>query len=1117
MFKRISLFIVLLHFIALHAHATIVYVDSSHVSGTQNGLSWATAFPGFQAGIDAAASGDSVWVAKGTYKPALNASFTMKDGVKVLGGFLNTDNAIAQRNYLANPTVLAGNNNRVITNDSNSVTTAALLDGFTVRGGVNAKLGGGMYNYYAAPAIRNCIFQSNTCVSTTLVEDVKGGAIYFNHAPSTLTNCTFSNNSLTANVGDFPSTEGGAIYANYSDLTITNGTFTQNGCGSIGDNAGGALCLYFCHTVISNSSFSNNNAHLNGSAASISEGGAILATGYSTSITQCDFSNNSVYGSSINYGGAVRLSVGDVLINQCSFTNNSTSGTSVYNRAGALYNNATSTITSCVFTNNSSKVGGAIYSQPAQTIIDQCNFVGNKVNSGGTGGAAIYNFSSPVTIPTGRISNCNFTGNKAIGTPGGAIYNSGISAGYMINNCLFRADTAKMGAGIFNDNSSPAVINSVFSQNIADSVGAAIFNLSTSSPKVINSTIIRNRAVYNGSGMYNAPASTPSVSNTIVWGNPSGIFNTATASTNMKYSLIQDVAANAASFLLDGSTNPLFIDTSGIGNYQLQSLSPCINTGRNDSIPVGYNTDLAAHARIYGGTVDMGAYEFGLFPPIVNLGNDTSFCAGATLTLNAQNTGVTYLWNTGATTQTIPVTSSGTYSVTVTNTAGIAKDTIVVTVNTAPIVNLGNDTTICAGNTVVLNAQNPGAAYLWSNAAISQAINVTTSGTYYVAVTNANQCKGRDTIQVTVNPSAPVNLGNDTTICPGGSLTLNAQNTGSTYLWNNGSTGQTLNVTAAGNYYVTVTHSNLCKRADTIQVTMGTIPVVNLGNDTAFCTGNTLALNAQNPGATYLWSNAATSQTISVSIENSYYVTVTNASLCKASDTIHITVHPLPVVSLGNDTSFCTGSSITLDAQHPGLAYLWNNAAITQTILVNTPGSYSVTVKDNNQCSASDTIQIAESALPVVQLGVDVTINNGSSTTLDAGNPGATYLWSTGATTRTITVGTAGSYSVQVTNASGCKGYDTIIVSVNPTDIHDLNTATRSLKVSPNPAKDLVYLHCSDAKLLGTTVSVYDTYGRIVTTIKIDRTVQALSLGSLAPGLYLLKTFQGEAIKIVKE
>jgi hypothetical protein len=137
--------------------------------------------------------------------------------------------------------------------------------------------------------------------------------------------------------------------------------------------------------------------------------------------------------------------------------------------------------------------------------------------------------------------------------------------------------------------------------------------------------------------------------------------------------------------------------------------------------------------------------------PMLMLGADTSACDGATITIDA-GTADSYMWSNSATTQTIPVTTSGTYSVTATN-AGLCADSddIMVTFNTNPTVTLGNDITVCEGDSVSLDAGAGNTTYNWSTGSTTQIEVVTTSGTYTVTVTNANGCEGTDDIMVTID------------------------------------------------------------------------------------------------------------------------------------------------------------------------------------------------------------------------------------------------------------------------------------------------------------------------------------------------------------------------------
>ncbi|MNS66378.1 PKD domain protein [compost metagenome] len=282
-----------------------------------------------------------------------------------------------------------------------------------------------------------------------------------------------------------------------------------------------------------------------------------------------------------------------------------------------------------------------------------------------------------------------------------------------------------------------------------------------------------------------------------------------------------------------------------------------------------------------------------------------------------------------------------------------------------------------------------------------------------------------------------VNLGNDTAICQGANITLNAGNAGATYIWSNGATTATISASIAGNYHVAVTNAAGCVTTDTINITTNPVPMVNLGNDTTICAGNTLTLNAGNTGATYLWSNGATTQNISVSVAGDYSVTVTNALGCSATDAIQVSVSPLPVVNLGNDTAICQGANITLNAGNAGATYLWGDGTTGSSITVNTAGTYYVAVMNTTGCLSTDTIVMAINALPELNLGNDTAICDGSTLVLNAGNPGASYIWSTGEASQTINVNAAGTYTLSLTGADGCTASDEIEVTISPLPVAD--------------------------------------------------------------------------------
>ena len=167
----------------------------------------------------------------------------------------------------------------------------------------------------------------------------------------------------------------------------------------------------------------------------------------------------------------------------------------------------------------------------------------------------------------------------------------------------------------------------------------------------------------------------------------------------------------------------------------------------------------------------------------------------------------------------------------------------------------------------LLMQANAGSTYLWSTGETTQSITVSTSGNYSVTVTDANGCSATDDANATIHANPTVNLGADQQTCSGNTITFDAGNAGSTYLWSTGETTQTISVSASGNYSVVVTDANGCSATDDANATIHANPVVDLGIDQETCSGNSITFDAGNAGSTYLWSTGETTQSITVSGE----------------------------------------------------------------------------------------------------------------------------------------------------------------------------------------------------------------------------------------------------------
>ena len=192
--------------------------------------------------------------------------------------------------------------------------------------------------------------------------------------------------------------------------------------------------------------------------------------------------------------------------------------------------------------------------------------------------------------------------------------------------------------------------------------------------------------------------------------------------------------------------------------------------------------------------------------------------------------------------------------------------------------------------------------------------------------------------------------------------TNNSSSNSISYLWSNGATTPSIEVSTAGDYSVTVTNSNGCSAASAVTaVTVNALPVIPTiyaSGDTTFCSGGHVYLFADQ-GSSYLWSNGAITQFIYAYTAGDYSVTVTNSNGCSATSAVTtVTVNALPVIptiTASGYTTFCSGGSVELTVDQ-GSSYLWSNGATTPSITATTAGDYSVTVTNSNGCSATSAV-----------------------------------------------------------------------------------------------------------------------------------------------------------------
>lgn len=398
--------------------------------------------------------------------------------------------------------------------------------------------------------------------------------------------------------------------------------------------------------------------------------------------------------------------------------------------------------------------------------------------------------------------------------------------------------------------------------------------------------------------------------------------------------------------------------------------------------------------------------------PSVFLGNDTSICNSQLFTLNASSSSGNYLWSNNATTPTITPNQSGSYWVQVTNSCGSDADTINLTLEIPPILNLGNDSSICVNTQITLNPSLSNVSYAWQDNSTTPTFLVNQNGTYWVEVVSG-VCIVSDTIQISILNSPTIELGNDTTVCEVYTtlLTPIIINSYDNLVWNNNSNAISQIANSTGIYWVEVENSCGIDR-DSISIIIETAPSVNLGNDTAICTNTAISLNPGGTNSTYLWQDNSINSTYLVNQAGIYWVDVTQGS-CLVRDSIVISVQEVPVVDLGNDSTVCIGSSVLLNANNLGASYLWQNGSTLQNLTINQDGTYWVNV--SNQCgTTTDTFNLTIQNQPSINFSSDTLICFGETTILNAEFPNANYLWQDNSTNSTLAVSQAGIYSVIV-------------------------------------------------------------------------------------------------------
>jgi hypothetical protein len=615
-------------------------------AGSGDCSSWGNACT-LQTALTVSLSGNEIWVAAGTYKPTTGtgrtATFHLKNGVAVYGGFAGTETIRDQRNPATNITILSGdidNNDSQtpIITDLSTVTgnatnsyhvvagaSSATLDGFTITAGnANESVspnnsGAGMYNYSCnSLALTNLTFSGNSAgygggmLNALSSPTVTSATFYGNAATSSgggMLNYSSSPTLLNTDLVDNSAGWGGGMYNESGSIpTLTNVTFGSNSA-----TYGGGMENNGSNPMLASVTFDGN--------AATSSGGGMLNYSSSPTLMNITFSNNSA-----GWGGGMYNEANS----SPSLTNIAFSGnTASYSGGGMLNNFSSPTLTAITFSNNWANYGGGIYNDGNSVLAVANNTLsGNHATSRGGG---IYNYGT-VTVTNSTLSG-NSTNSPE--SSGGGIYNlgtltligstlSGNSADAFIGNSTY-------GGGIYNDSGAVTVTNSTLSGNFATfhgvpfpgvpptyGYGGGIFS-DGGSLTLTNSTFSGNYAVTTGGGVDILNGGVLNFTNTIIANSYSGDCHVAgTIATNTN-NLVEDgsCAAGGVNFKSGDPLLSALADNGGpTWTMALGMGSPAIDAGNNAVCPAA---DQRGVSRPQDGDndsiaiCDIGAYEVGTY------------------------------------------------------------------------------------------------------------------------------------------------------------------------------------------------------------------------------------------------------------------------------------------------------------------------------------------------------------------------------------------------------------------------------------------------------------------------------------------------------------------------
>lgn len=506
---------------------------------------------------------------------------------------------------------------------------------------------------------------------------------------------------------------------------------------------------------------------------------------------------------------------------------------------------------------------------------------------------------------------------------------------------------------------------------------------------------------------------------------------------------------------------------------------------------------------------------------IANIVGNDIICAGEQITLYATG-GENYLWNTGLNTASLthtPATNT-TYTCTITSINGCeAVASKEVTVTPLPTPEISGSNFLCEGSSIQLTATG-GSAFVWSNGITSNQNTITEPGIYTVTVTQ-NNCSASTQTYITQHPSPHTTISGNTQFCAGDSTSITATG-GDSYLWNTGSTTNSIVAHQSGNYSVTISDEHGCTATQSLTVTVLELPQITINGNTQLCMNDASLLTAH--GANYyIWNNGVESATLSVlPTENTTYsVTGTHANGCTASTSISLIVYPIFNIELSDE--ICQGGNYNENGFM--LGYQDEYGTFTHTRNLQT----------SHGCDSIVTLTLTVHPKPILPAAISgpSMINTAGSYSYSVLNAEYTnsYEWSLNNPNWTLNAGSNNFATINITTNSSailsvigineCGISAPLTLNIESTISIDEIDAMNGINIYPNPTTNFVNIRNENYQKPISLIEIYDLNGKLVDRIfDISETTQ-INFYSYSKGTYIIKLFNQENVigtaKIIKQ